>query len=85
MKQKKFEFAACASGNFIYIFGGRVNKDSDTLATCEKYDINEDKWVQLPEMPRERAQARALLTSDQKKILIVGGTSFMQTISEIDM
>ena len=36
-------------------------------------------------MPRERALAKAICSPCQKKIIILGGTSFMQTINEIDM
>ena len=85
MKEKKFDFAACVCGNAVYIFGGRSTKDGDSLSSCEKYDIEEGKWVQLPDMPRERAQAKAICTPEQKRILLLGGSSFMQTISEIDM
>ena len=52
MKQKKYEFAATALENFIYLFGGRVKKEGEIIAACEKFDLKENKWVQLPDMPR---------------------------------
>ena len=85
MNEKKYEFAACSCGNFVYIFGGRNSKEGDCLSTCEKYNLVEDKWTQLPNMPHDRAQAKAVLTPDEKRIIIVGGTSFLQTVNEIDM
>lgn len=45
--------------------------------------MEEEKWIELPNLANERANAKAIPIGD--KIFIIGGCDTLQNISQIDM
>jgi hypothetical protein len=51
MKYPRHGHSACAVGNrFIAVTGGRIGSGT----TCEMYNINSNKWANLPDMITKR-------------------------------
>ena len=75
MNQKKYNFAICLQDQYIYVFGGKSKNGmlEQILENCERYNIDEDKWEQLPNMPRERSGCKTIFTPDNKSIMLIGG------------
>lgn len=42
MTERKYDFGAASTDNFVYVFGGRVNKEGDILSSAQKYDLTEN-------------------------------------------
>lgn len=52
MSQKKYEMASCVYGDVVYVFGGRSGFNGEILASCEKFDLGEEKWKKLKNLSR---------------------------------
>jgi hypothetical protein len=65
----------------VYLFGGRMGKDGEVVATVERFDLGQEKWGKVKRMTRERARAKSLVINQQ--IFIWGGCDSLQNINEI--
>ena len=72
MKDKRSSFACAAHGNALYVFGGRGENGSTELVMAERYDIENDRWTPLPNMPGGYPVACAAGVV-RNKIYVVGG------------
>jgi hypothetical protein len=65
----RFGFAACSFGKYIFVLGGMkesVQVDNgqtapDSLTSCHSYDIMNDKWFEMPNLPEGRIGATAIV------------------------
>lgn len=70
MLHGRYDFAAVAHGNYIYVFGGVADSTS-----CECYDlIRSTIWDRLPDLPFPRNECCAVIVSSDH-IAIIGGKS----------
>ncbi|XP_047319052.1 F-box/kelch-repeat protein At1g80440-like [Impatiens glandulifera] len=65
-------FFACASDseNMIYVAGGH-DEDKRALKTAMAYDVENDKWVQIDDMARERDECRGVFRHG--RFHVIGG------------
>lgn len=69
-------FQLAAYGGYIYAFGGFAYEASNypkwkSLNVVERYDIENDKWEVISEMPRRRSSN--VVIRDDEKIYLIGG------------
>ena len=48
MNEPRAKFSAVYLNNHIYVFGGK--KDSVLLSSCERYNIQSDRWESIKNM-----------------------------------
>lgn len=71
MSFKRKSFASCVGfDNCIYVFGGLDDKEQ-VLKTCEKYDLDSNKWIRLDDFLIPRRGHQAICLPDG--IYIIGG------------
>jgi len=58
-------------GNNIYVFSGGGFKSN--LATCEKFDINTQKWTNIAEMPKKTLRHALSVIKLEHYIYCIGG------------
>lgn len=73
MSLPRSHFAGAHVSGVIYVFGGLCN--GETLATCEKYTIEQDKWEDIAAMPVGRCCHIAAVRSDNS-VMVVAGSEF---------
>jgi hypothetical protein len=78
MKQPRAGHAMICYNSKLYAFGGSA---SETLKTAEAYNIETDKWEQIPSMTYERVAFTACIFKD--KIILTGGFT-SHTIEVLD-
>lgn len=71
MKSKRSLFAIVAIKKRIYAIGGQ--KESETLACVERYDVDADVWVEMESMSTRRAAAAVAVSKHH--IYVVGGST----------
>lgn len=77
MNQKRFGHSCVFLNGYIYVIGGFAHKDvpneaPDTLSTCEKFAIHENKWVFTASLNEPRAFSGCVKMENQY-IFIFGG------------
>ena len=83
MTYSRGDFAICHNNGFVFIFGGSVNvshNQSPFTVSCEKYDIQEDEWYVIADMPIPLRNSTACSVSADS-IYIFGG----ETVDQIDL
>ena len=68
--------AAVIINNFIFIFGGKCTKKEFT-SLCHRYDISNNTWLVLNEMPGNRFKPTAAVFG--QNIIVIGGDSVDHT------
>ena len=77
MNQKWFGHSCVFLNGYIYVIGGFAHKDvpneaPDTLSTCEKFAIHENKWVFTASLNEPRAFSGCVKMENQY-IFVFGG------------
>eukprot|EP01017_Pseudomicrothorax_dubius_P017846 TRINITY_DN19987_c0_g1_i1.p1 TRINITY_DN19987_c0_g1~~TRINITY_DN19987_c0_g1_i1.p1 ORF type:complete len:478 (+),score=56.86 TRINITY_DN19987_c0_g1_i1:25-1434(+) len=69
----RFACSCVATGGFVYVIGGRTYGDdfNSVLTDCERFDLANGKWQQLPPMNLPRVSAAVFVIKD--KIFMAGG------------
>ena len=58
------------NGNHLLLLGGAST--TDAVATCLDYDLANDAWTQLPDLPAKRSHPAAMRTADGT-LIVAGG------------
>ncbi|CAF0709971.1 unnamed protein product [Brachionus calyciflorus] len=73
-----------SGSNFIlYVFGG--NDSMRCLASCEMYNVLEDKWTAIASMQESRRGAGAAVHVKSDMIYVVGGTNGTQSLKSVEI
>lgn len=76
MQKPKCAFAAAATSNGIFIFGGFDGKER--LAQIEKYSLHDKKWHVLDvKFAKSFSNAAAVAINDQEILILGGGYNFI--------
>nr|VZI50486.1 unnamed protein product [Spirometra erinaceieuropaei] len=69
----------------IGIFGGAFKEgDSWTyLASCEVYDVSQDRWHKLPDLPEKRSGPAAACLPGDSRIFVFGGLTGSSRLSSV--
>ncbi|BHF74292.1 BTB And C-terminal Kelch [Sparganum proliferum] len=69
--------AADANGEeaLIGVFGGLGGEDSqlEPISSCEVYDVRQDRWLKLPNLPEKRWGPAAACLSGDRRVFVIGG------------
>lgn len=73
-----------SESKYIFVFGGRDGYEyHNELKLCEKYSVENNKWIVISPMARRKSMVSAC-TVDNKFIYIIGGyDSQYKTINDI--
>eukprot|EP00521_Asterionellopsis_glacialis_P011057 CAMPEP_0195309512 /NCGR_PEP_ID=MMETSP0707-20130614/38774_1 /TAXON_ID=33640 /ORGANISM="Asterionellopsis glacialis, Strain CCMP134" /LENGTH=334 /DNA_ID=CAMNT_0040373809 /DNA_START=1 /DNA_END=1005 /DNA_ORIENTATION=+ len=82
MKQSRFASAAVAVGRFIYIFGG-VSGANGSIVHAERFNVDSQKWDNLPPMSTKRYGCAAVAVG--KKIYIIGGEDGTKSLNTMEV
>ena len=92
MDQGRGCFAMCENEQFVYVFGGisgsitnfqerSPEKESRLQKGCEKYNIKEDRWYKLTDLPFNLKNATACALSVDS-IFLFGGQTDIEGLSQ---
>lgn len=83
MNQPRNYHALISHSNFIYAISG------SRVISCERYDINENKWTLLPNLNSSREKAGCLIVNDQYLYVFLGLdrtlNKFISTVEKLDL
>ena len=57
---------------FVYVIGGSV-KNGKMIKNCEKFDILNQKWVEMPELNFERGNPGTFISKDRRYLYVFKG------------
>ncbi|CAN6243542.1 unnamed protein product [Urochloa humidicola] len=78
MPPPRRSFFACASvGRTVFVAGGH-DEEKNALRCAAAYDVDADAWTALPDMARERDEARGVVFDDGRFVAIGGYTTEAQ-------
>ena len=66
-------FGCCVTNDAIYIAGGLSSGKLQAVSNCEVYNINDNKWLALPNLP-VGTFSLSLSNYNKNNLLAVGGT-----------
>ena len=77
MNQSRSRMSSVAYHNSIYVFGGYSTYGE--LHTCERYDMDEDKWIAIANMPSSHCGGQAVVWNEVTgEIVVMGGYDTFQ-------
>eukprot|EP01017_Pseudomicrothorax_dubius_P029821 TRINITY_DN365_c0_g1_i11.p1 TRINITY_DN365_c0_g1~~TRINITY_DN365_c0_g1_i11.p1 ORF type:complete len:638 (+),score=129.18 TRINITY_DN365_c0_g1_i11:148-2061(+) len=73
MNVSRYAFCTAKVGHHIYVMGGRTAGDDTTaiLSRCERFNLNEKKWEELPPLNIPRVSAISFVIKD--RVFVAGG------------
>lgn len=77
MQSRRYAHGCLFLNGYVYVLGGFDNKDADgvvpnTLDSCERYNIHENRWLPVCSMNESKAFAGVCSINDQF-IYLFGG------------
>ncbi|XP_078353487.1 kelch-like protein 11 [Oculina patagonica] len=67
----RVESCVVASGNHVYVLGGKPPQESEDVVKAERFDTVENKWEEIADM--QEARARAFGVATDGTIFVAGG------------
>lgn len=80
IKKARSAFGICAINQFIYCVGGSAG-GGELLKSCERYDVINDNWEDMPELPIHLIALTAISVKN-RFIYVVGGFSYFSSYSK---
>lgn len=66
------EHASVFLNSYVYVLGGYDGTTNQFLQTCERYDLEKDKWEPIPDMVLKKC-AFGACTLNNRYIIVIGG------------
>ena len=82
----RFQHTITGSNRFVYCMGGKkfyTNSKLGVLNTCERYDIREDHWEELPSMEEGVFNGSSCII--EKNLYVFGGNNGVDLVKTIQM
>ena len=71
MINPRLDFCAHYYNGHIYVFGGK--NQYGPMRSCEKYDIAQNKWSNLPNLPEPTSNMASCLSEEDQLVILSGG------------
>ncbi|BHF76896.1 BTB And C-terminal Kelch [Sparganum proliferum] len=73
--------AAAGEKTLIGVFGGWGG--DGRLSSCELYDVSQDRWHKLPDLPEKRSGPAAACLPRDSRVFLFGGYDFSSALSSV--